>query len=89
MDKSRILDIVNDVKNKPNKDIVEARDFLAKEFDKTKNLIIELTHHMDSVQEHSIRPSTRIIQVLGNTRSYKAIIQILQGRVQSRSIFCV
>ena len=65
MDKSRILDIVNDVKNKPNKDIVEARDFLAKEFDKTKNLIIELTHHMDIVQEHYEKLNNEIANRLG------------------------
>jgi len=52
MDKNKILDIVNDVKNKPNKDIVEARDLLGIEFEKTKNLIIELTRHLDSVKEH-------------------------------------
>lgn len=50
MDKEKILKIVDDVKNKPNKDLVEARDFLITEFNKTKAAIIELTQHLNSVE---------------------------------------
>lgn len=50
MDKEQILKIVGDVKNKPNKDLVDARDFLITEFNKTKATIIELTQHLNSVE---------------------------------------
>jgi hypothetical protein len=50
MDKNKIIEITNDVENKSNKDLFEARDFLSDEFEKTKQLIIDLTRHMDSVE---------------------------------------
>jgi len=45
-----IIDIVKNVKDKPNKDLIECRDVLYVEFEKTKELIINLTRHLDSVQ---------------------------------------
>lgn len=51
MDKDKIIDIAKDPKHKPNKDLIEARDELYKEFENTKNLIIDLTRHLDSVEE--------------------------------------
>jgi len=51
MEKEKILNIVTDVKNKSNKDLQEALIFLSEEFDNTKNLIIDLTRHMDSVED--------------------------------------
>lgn len=50
MDKDKIIDIVKNVKNKSNKDLIESRDILLIEFEKTKELIINLTRHLDSVQ---------------------------------------
>jgi hypothetical protein len=50
MDKDKIIDIVKNVKNKSNKDLIESRDILFIEFEKTKELIINLTRHLDSVQ---------------------------------------
>ncbi len=44
------MEIVQNVKNKPNKDLLESRDLLNAEFNKTKDLIISLTRHLESVQ---------------------------------------
>ena len=44
-------DILKNYKEKPNKNILEEMSSLKEEFDKTKELIINLTHHLDSVEE--------------------------------------
>lgn len=51
MDKDKIIEIVENVKDKSNKDLIESRDILFLEFNKTKDLIIDLTKHLDAVQE--------------------------------------
>ena len=43
-------DILKNYKEKPNKNILEEMSSLKEEFDKTKELIINLTHHLDSVE---------------------------------------
>lgn len=50
MEKTKILDIANDVENKSNKDLVIVLDELHTEYEKTKDLIISLTRHLDSVE---------------------------------------
>jgi hypothetical protein len=50
MDKDKIIDIVEHVKDKSNKDLIESRDILLDEFEKTKELIINLTRHMESIE---------------------------------------
>jgi hypothetical protein len=50
MDKNAIIDVVENVKNKSNKDLIESRDILLSEFEKTKKLIIDLTRHLESVE---------------------------------------
>ena len=52
MDKDEIIEIAKDVKNKSNNDLIEARDALIKEFENTKTLIIDLTRHIESVEEY-------------------------------------
>lgn len=52
MDKDKIIEVFKNVKDKSNKDLFEARDILSDEHEKTKNLIIELTRHMDAVEEY-------------------------------------
>lgn len=52
MDKDKIIEIANDVKNKSNKDLVVARDTLNEEHENTKQLVINLTKHMDVVKEY-------------------------------------
>ena len=39
----KILEILKDYKNKPNKDLIFVMNFLSKEFDDTKEVIIQLT----------------------------------------------
>lgn len=51
MEIQKIHEIANDVKNKPNKDLLESLDILYNEFEKTKELIVDLTRHMDSIED--------------------------------------
>ena len=50
MDKNRLIEIANDVKNKSNKDLFIAVNELYGEFEKTKQLIVDLTRHLESVE---------------------------------------
>lgn len=50
MKKEDIIDIVNNVKEKSNKNLLEAKSLLNEEFNKTKDLIIELTRHLEYVE---------------------------------------
>lgn len=52
MDKNKIIDVYNNVKDKSNKDLFEARDILFDEHEKTKNLIVELTRHLEVVEDY-------------------------------------
>lgn len=51
MEKVKLLEIVENVKDKSNKDLFEAEDFLYNEYEKTKSLVIELTRHMDAIED--------------------------------------
>lgn len=51
MEKEKLESILNDVKNKSNKDLFDAEEFLFSEFEKTKALIIDLTKHIDIIEE--------------------------------------
>jgi uncharacterized membrane protein YgaE (UPF0421/DUF939 family) len=51
MEKDKIIEIINDVENKSNKDLLEISNILEVEFDKTKELIIDLTRHLDTVEK--------------------------------------
>jgi prefoldin subunit 5 len=46
----KVLDIVKDYKSKGNKDLVFAMDFIKEDFDKTKETLIKLTHHLDKLE---------------------------------------
>ena len=46
----KIKEILVEYKSKPNKDLVVALDFLSKEFDETKKLVIELTKKLYKVE---------------------------------------
>ena len=50
MDINKVIEISNDVENKSNKDLISVRDILIEEFDKTKELIINLTKHLEGVE---------------------------------------
>jgi len=51
MEKNKIIEIATDVKNKSNKDLTSALGELYSEHEKTKNLIIDLTRHLESIEE--------------------------------------
>lgn len=51
METEEIKDILSNYKNKPNKSLVSAMDFLKDDFEKTKELIIKLTHHLDTTEK--------------------------------------
>jgi len=52
MDKERIFEIVQNVKERPNKDLLESRNVLFEEHTKTKELIVELTRHLEIVESY-------------------------------------
>lgn len=51
MDKDKIIEIAKNPQDKSNKDLIESRDILYIEFQKTKELILDLTRHLDSISE--------------------------------------
>lgn len=51
MNAKEIEEIVKNAKDKPNSVLIEARNGLKDEFEKTKELVISLTRHMDMVME--------------------------------------
>lgn len=50
LDIDKVKEIVADIKSKPNKDLTNVMDFLSQDFDETKKLIIELTYHIDNIE---------------------------------------
>ena len=51
MDQEKIKDVLTNYKNKSNKDLTAAMDFLYQDFGDTKSLIIKLTHHLDGTEK--------------------------------------
>jgi hypothetical protein len=51
MDVKDIENIVKNVKEQSNVKLIEARNLLLTEFNKTKELIVDLTKHLDAVGE--------------------------------------
>lgn len=51
MENKKLIDIANDVTNKSNKDLFAALNELYVEFEKTKDLVINLTRHLEGVEE--------------------------------------
>jgi hypothetical protein len=50
MEKERIVEISKDVINKSNKDLFDSLNELQIEYDKTKDLIINLTRHLENIE---------------------------------------
>jgi hypothetical protein len=42
--------IIGDLENSGNKDITSALDFLKQDFEETKNMILDLTNHLDNIE---------------------------------------
>lgn len=51
MEPSKIFEVLDNAENKSNKDILNALKELETEFNKTKELIISLTYHLEKVEE--------------------------------------
>jgi hypothetical protein len=50
MDAQKLIDIANNVEDKSNNDLLIVAGELYDEFQKTKQLIIDLTRHLDGVE---------------------------------------
>ena len=50
MEKEILIKIIENVEETPNKDLSEAVNILFDEFNKTKETIIDLTRHLDSIE---------------------------------------
>jgi hypothetical protein len=50
MNKEKIIEITQDVENKSNKDLFDVESELYEEFNKTRELILDLTNHLDSIE---------------------------------------
>jgi len=48
--KEEVLEIIKDFKNRPNKDLIKAMDLITQDFDYTKNTVINLTKHLDKLE---------------------------------------
>ena len=46
----KVLKILSEYKKTPNKDLIAVLDFLYEDFEKTKDLIIKLTNHLDTTE---------------------------------------
>ena len=51
MEREKILDILKNYKNKSNKDLQSAMDYLYNDFEETKKLILKLVNHLDSSEK--------------------------------------
>lgn len=47
---NQVLEIIRDHKNKSNKDLVLALEFIKKEFNLTKENLLKLTNHIDKLE---------------------------------------
>jgi len=43
--------IIKDIDSSSNKDLTEAMDFLNTDFSETKSMIIDLTNHLDNIED--------------------------------------
>lgn len=60
MDKEKLIEIANDVENKSNKDLINTLTELTTEFEKTKDLIVSLTRHLDVISEMYDKVNTEL-----------------------------
>jgi hypothetical protein len=50
IDIEKVGQIISEIDTRPNSDLTKVMDFLQKDFDETKNVIIELTKHLDNIE---------------------------------------
>lgn len=51
MKNEEVLEIIKNYKNSSNKDLLSVLDFLKEDFDKTKEIILKLTYHLDGTED--------------------------------------
>jgi len=51
MEKDKFLNIINNVDSKSNKDLIDVESFLFEEYEKAKGMAINLTKHMEAIEE--------------------------------------
>jgi len=44
-------EIISDLKNRGNNDLIKVMDFLNEDFEETKEMILNLTKHLDNTEE--------------------------------------
>ena len=48
--KKEVAVIIQDYKNRPNKDLIKAMDLITQDFEYTKNTLISLSEHLDKLE---------------------------------------
>jgi protein tyrosine phosphatase len=51
IESKKILEIVNDYKNRSNKDLELAMDFISADFNNTKETVIKMINHIDKLEK--------------------------------------
>jgi hypothetical protein len=51
MKSEEALELLKDYKNKSNKELTDLLDFLQEDFEKTKDLLVKLTYHLDTTEK--------------------------------------
>jgi len=49
-DSDKVVKIIKESKQSSNKDLIFAMNFIKEDFDKTKDSLIKLTHHLDKLE---------------------------------------
>lgn len=50
IESTKVVEIIKDYKERPNKDLVLALEFVKKDFELTKENLIKLTNHLDKLE---------------------------------------
>ena len=50
MDKKKVIEILNNLEEVPNKELIVCLDYLNNEFQQTKNSILRLTNYLDNTE---------------------------------------
>lgn len=51
MDGKKLIEVFENIQDKPNKDLLEAEEFLFNEHESLKKLVIQLTYRMEGIEE--------------------------------------
>ena len=50
IESTKVVEIIKEYKERPNKDLILALEFIKKDFDLTKQNIIKMTEHLDKLE---------------------------------------